>query len=301
VTYRKHLDVVGNHIGDVPVRQLRPEQVAAMISSLADSGSASRAVNIRNVLVQVLNEAVTLGLAVDNVAQKVKRPRVTRKSKRTLTPDEIGRLLENCGPRYVAAVALCFVQGWRISEALGLAWQDIDFDEGTIQLTRAATYLDGQGMVLGPPKTHRTAGRQLVGPTVLKLLQRRQALQTEDREKLGDTWPAVTYEDQTVDLVFTSSNGHPMLRQHVDRAVRKAATAANLDPSNIGTHTGRRSVVTSLYASGAFDLGDVARFVGHSDVATTKTYVQSEGDRPEAVSRRALELLDPSQDRSHVL
>jgi hypothetical protein len=98
VTYRKHLDVVGNHIGDVPVRQLRPEQVAAMISNLVDTGSASRAVNIRNVLVQVLNEAVTLGLAVDNVAQKVKRPRVTQKSKWTLTPDEIGRLLEIAAP-----------------------------------------------------------------------------------------------------------------------------------------------------------------------------------------------------------
>ncbi|MDH4076310.1 MAG: hypothetical protein OEW29_10270, partial [Acidimicrobiia bacterium] len=38
---------------------------------------------------------------------------------------------------------------------------------------------------------------------------------------------------------------------------------------------------------------DVASFVGHSDVATTRGYVQHEGDRPLLVSLRALEFLDP--------
>ena len=46
-----------------------------------------------------------------------------------------------------------------------------------------------------------------------------------------------------------------------------------------------------------FDLADVARFVGHSDVATTRGYVQSEGSRPLRVSQRALELLDPTGSR----
>jgi Phage integrase, N-terminal SAM-like domain len=69
-TYEKQLRLVSSRLGDIPVRHLRPEQVAAFVSDIVDSGSASRAVNVRTLLVQVLNEAVTLGLAEDNVAQK---------------------------------------------------------------------------------------------------------------------------------------------------------------------------------------------------------------------------------------
>ena len=77
-TYEKQLRLVAGHLGEVPVRQLRPEQVTAFISDLVDTGSASRAVNVRTLLVQVLNEGVSLGLAEENIAKKVKRPRVPR-------------------------------------------------------------------------------------------------------------------------------------------------------------------------------------------------------------------------------
>jgi len=293
-TYEKQLRLVSAGIGDVPVRRLRPEQVAAFVSKVIDSGSASRALNVRTVLVQVLDEAVNLGLAEENVAKKVRRPRVPKVQRRTLTPLEVGRLLAACDERFVAAVALCFVQGWRVSEALGLAWQDLDLEASTVRLRRAATYADGHGMILGPPKTKRTAGRQLLGPTVIQLLGQRRELQARDRAVLGDAWPTVLYEGEPIDLVFTTAAGTPMLRQHVDRALRLAAAEAGMNPAELGTHAGRRSVVTNLYASGTFDLADVARFVGHSDVATTRGYVQHEGERPLMVSQKALELLDPT-------
>ena len=208
-----------------------------------------------------------------------------------------GALLAACDERFVAAVALCFVQGWRVSEALGLAWEDIDFEEGAVRLRRGATYADGHGMILGPPKTKRTAGRQLLGPTVLELLRRRRELQAQDQPRAGGAWPEIVYEGEHLQLVFTNQRGKLMLRQHVDKAIRAAAIAAGIDPSHLGTHTGRRSVVTNLYASGNFELEDVARFVGHSDVGTTRGYVQHEGERPALVSRKALELLDPWADR----
>ena len=291
-TYGKQLKVVNNSLGGVPVRKLRPEQVTTFLSGLIDAGSATRARNIRTLLVQVLDEAVSLGLAEDNVAKKVRPPRIPRVQRRTLTPAEVAALLRACDERFVAAVALCYVQGWRVSEALGLAWEDIEFDEGTVRLRRGATYADGHGMILGPPKTKRTAGRQLLGPTVLELLRRRREVQAQDRLRTG-VWPDVVYEGEHIELVFTSQSGKPMLRQHVDKAIRVAATAVGIDPSHLGTHTGRRSVVTSLYASGTFELEDVARFVGHSDVATTRGYIQHEGERPLIVSQKALQLLDP--------
>lgn len=295
-TYEKQLKVISGSLGDVPVRKLRPEQVTTFLSRLIDVGSATRASNVRTLLVQVLDEAVSLGLAEENVAKKVRRPRIPRVQRRTLTPAEVAALLAACDERFVAAVALCYVQGWRVSEALGLAWEDIDFEEGTVRLRRGATYADGHGMILGPPKTTRTAGRQLLGPTVLELLERRRELQAEDRRRAGGAWPEVVFESEQLHLAFTNQSGNLMLRQHVDRAIRVAATAAGIDPSHLGTHTGRRSVVTNLYASGTFEIEDVARFVGHADVATTRGYVQHEGERPLIVSKKALQLLDPASE-----
>lgn len=292
-TYDKQLRVVGDHLGNVAVRQLRPEQVAAFLSHMIDAGSAARARNIRTLLVQVLDEAVNLGLAEENVARKVRPPRVPKLHRRTLSPAEVAQLFDACDERYVASVALCFVQGWRISEALGLAWQDLDLDAGAVRLRRAATYADGIGMMLGPTKTLRTAGRQLLGPTVVELLRKQRVLQDAYRHAAATSWPEVWYGGEGLELVFTNPAGRPVLRQHVDRAIRKAAGRIGIDASHLGTHDGRRSVVTNLYASGDFDLADVARFVGHADVNTTKGYVQTEGERPRMVSQRALELLDP--------
>lgn len=268
-TYEKQLRAVNERLGEVPVRKLRPEQVAGVIADIAD-GSASRARNIRMLLVQLLDEAVNLGLAEDNVARKVRSPRVPKVQRRTLSPAEVARLVSVCDERYVAAVALCFVQGWRVSEALGLAWQDLDLDAGTVRLRRGATYADGIGMVLGAPKTSRTAGRQLLAPTTLTLLAAHHDRSQRLRGERVVPWPEVSYQGEVLDLVFVNPAGSLMLRQHVDKAIRKAAEAVGLDPSEIGTHTGRRSVVTNLYASGDLDLEDVARFVGHSDVSTTR-------------------------------
>ena len=111
---------------------------------------------MRTLLVQVLDEAVSLGLAEENVAKKVRPPRVPKVQRPRLTPSQVSQLLDACDERFVAAVALCFVQGWRISEALGLAWQDLDLDAGTVRLRRGATYADRVGMILGPTTAPHT-------------------------------------------------------------------------------------------------------------------------------------------------
>lgn len=176
-----------------------------------------------------------------------------------------------------------------------MAWQDLDLATGTVRVRRPATYQDGVGMVLGPTKTVRAMAQQLLAPSVVRLLAERQSIQGVDQELAGDAWPEVYYEGERLDPVFTNAAGSLMLRQHVGRALRKAAKSAGLDRSALGTHTGRRSVVTNLYSDVSFDLADVAGFVGHAGVATTRRYIQHEGDRPTQVSKRACELLDPAE------
>ena len=85
-----------------------------------------------------------------------------------------------------------------------------------------------------------------------------------------------------------------MNRQAVVKEIERAAKKAGIDSEAIATHTGRRTVITALYADGNLDLADVARHVGHSDTKTTAGYVRSLGQRPADTARKAAQLLDPS-------
>ena len=71
--------------------------------------------------------------------------------------------------------ALLFIQGWRVSEVLGLAWGDLDLDAAVAEVRRACSYADGVGMVLGPPKTEGVIGRHHLTPIVAELLRRRRS------------------------------------------------------------------------------------------------------------------------------
>jgi integrase len=137
----------------------------------------------------VLAVAVAYGLAAPNATDAVKPPRAERQETRALTPEEARRLIgAAAGDRFGAAVALLFVQGWRVSEVLGLAWGDVNFETGTATVRRAAVYVDGQGTVLGPPKTAGSRGLHHLAPGVLALLEARRRIQREERSS-GGPWP----------------------------------------------------------------------------------------------------------------
>jgi integrase len=93
--------------------------------------------------------------------------------------------------------------------------------------------------------------------------------------------------------VFTTPAGGLVLRQSVAKLVKQAAKAAGIT-AQLATHTGRRWVITNLYADGNEDIDDIARFVGHSNPVTTARYVKRLGKRPQSVATRAAALLDPA-------
>lgn len=95
-------------------------------------------------------------------------------------------------------------------------------------------------------------------------------------------------------MVFTTQAGGLVNRQAIVNDIGRAARKAGLDPEGIATHTGRRTVITALYANGNLDLGDVARHVGHSDTKTTAGYVRDLGQRPADTAKAAARLLDPT-------
>ena len=106
--------------------------------------------------------------------------------------------------RLGAAVTLLCGQGWRVSEVLGLAWEDLD--AGTAQIRRGASYTSSVGMVIGSTKTSGAEGIHYLAPVSVAHLRQRREEQRAEREKVGAEWPVHEYEGQKLSMVLTSTH-----------------------------------------------------------------------------------------------
>ncbi|MFN0028401.1 MAG: tyrosine recombinase XerC [Acidimicrobiales bacterium] len=292
--YRDRVNRLSATLGDKPVATLRSEDVAQWVTSLTRAGLAPNTIKATKVVLgQVLDQAVRGELVARNVATGVRGPASKDTEGRALSVEDARRLLAAArDDRLGAAVWLLFVNGWRVSEVLGLAWDDLDLDAGTVTVRRAATYVDGIGMVLGPTKTKGALGNHHLAPGVVAILQARQAIQDSEREAAGPVWRSNhRCEGQPVPLVFTTLDGGIVNRQAVTKVVARCATSVGIDPAGLGTHGGRRTVITALYGAEGLDLADIARHVGHASPSTTAGYVRDLGNRPANTAAAAARLL----------
>ena len=153
------------------------------------------------------------------------------------------------------------------------------------------------GRTFGPTKTAGATGVHHLAPGTVERLRAWKKRQAEERLAAGPLWQTHTYESVVVDPVFTQPDGRLVARQQIDKLLRRAAERIGIDATRLGTHVGRRTVVTTLYTAGT-DIGDIARHVGHASPTTTSGYVASLGDRPVKTARLAAKLLDTPMSRS---
>ena len=295
-TYRKALVYLVADLGHVRVIDVGAEMLTVWQSNLLDRFAPYTVLSCRKACRQIFTEAVKLGLLASNPFDLVKAPRARGiKEGRALSPEDARKLVAAAEHvRLGAAVTLLFCQGWRVSEVLGLAWDDLDLDAGTARIQRAATHSASAGVTLGATKTSGAQGVHLLAPIAIAQLRARRAEQAAERLAFGSGWPKHTYQGKPISPVFTNTTGGLVNRQAITKVIERAARRAGLDPTGLATHAGRRTVITALYADGGLDLADVARHVGHSNPSTTAAYVKSLGQRPTATARRAAELLDPT-------
>jgi integrase len=287
---------LADDIGHLPVVEVGPETLIEWQSGQLDRHAPLTVLNSRKVGRQAFAEAVKVRLIASNPFDLVKPPRAKRVNPgRALSADDAKSLVRAAQSfRLGAAVTLLFCQGWRVSEVLGLAWDDLDLDAGTAHIRRGAAYTPSTGTALGPTKTSGAEGVHFLAPVSIDHLLRRREEQGQERRRFEGEWPSHEYEGERLSMVFTTAEGELSNRQAVVKTIERSAKAAGLDPKGLATHSGRRTVITALYADGGLDLADIARHVGHVDTATTAEYVRSLGNRPRDTAWRAAQLLDPT-------
>jgi integrase len=308
-TSRSHVARIVDTLGEVLVEELDYMTVTAWQAKLLESLAPKTVRLHRETLAQVMDEAVKTGTIKANPVRSVRPPAAPWGDFDALDADEIQALVDAARhERLGAAVAVLFNQGWRVSEVLGLADEDLYLDEdltepaedlaqdpgdvaGRAVVRRKAIYITGQGMELQPyTKALGSMGEYWLQSPVVELLRERlEVVRAERRENFG-YWPTHTCDGQSVNLLFVrEDNGGILHPRHIAAAVRRCVKAAGLD-AHLGTHGGRRSVVTSMWSEGHESLENIAQYVGHRSPNSTSRYVKKLGKRPKAIADRASRL-----------
>jgi integrase len=181
---------------------------------------------------------------------KGERPSVANGRKQVLELEEITRLITAAPARYQALVATVAYTGVRISEALGLVWDDVDFDAGVVHV-RKQLGRDGQRV---RPKTDEAVRDVMLLGALAGVLR---------AHKLASSHSGPD------DFVFASEMGTPLQVRNVSRrGLDKAIEDAGLAGHRIGWHLLRHGFGSMLLAQGE-NVVFVSGQLGHADPKIT--------------------------------
>lgn len=182
---------------------------------------------------------------------RLKPSRRGRSLPKPLGEREMSTLLNSLGThdatalRDRALLELLYGTGARVSEAVGINLEDLDFDEDLILVTGKGS----KQRLVPMGSTLRGALQDYLGPA-------------------GRT--ALTGVKKTARL-FLNARGGPLSRQGVDLIIHKHALAAGIDTRKVSAHVFRHSCATHMLAHGA-DIRVVQELLGHASIATTQIY-----------------------------
>ena len=246
---------------DGGLMQAPAEAVEAWFADLSRRGlSAATAARRRSSVRQFYRFALAEGWRPDDPSRRLDAPRQGRPLPRSLSRDEIDRLLAAAaardaaaGLRLVALVELAYASGLRVSELLGLKVEAV---------RRDPAYL----IVRGKGGKERLAPLNPAARTALKAwLTARDARRKPEVPDSPWLFPS------------SSRSGHLTPRRFA-QLLDEAAVTAGLDPAWVSPHVLRHAFATHLLEGGA-DLRVVQTLLGHTDTATTQIYTHVATDR----------------------
>ena len=191
------------------------------------------------------------GLVPVDVSREVRPAAPPRRLPKAISVEDVERLLDAAGYpgtalalRDRALLEVLYGTGARISEAVGLAVDDLDLTDNTVLLS-------GKG------------GKQRRVPVGSYAAKAVSAYLVQAR-------PALAVAGKGSPRLFLNARGGPLSRQSAWVVLRTAAERAGL-AAGISPHTLRHSFATHLLEGGA-DVRVVQELLGHASIMTTQIY-----------------------------
>ena len=264
-TYRRYEELARLHIkpalGRLKLKALTPAHVRGLYREKLDSGLAPRTVNyIHRTLYKALKQAVADGLIPRNVASVVEAPKPTKKEIRPLNHAQVSALFEAArGDRLEALYIVAVMMGLREGELLGLKWEDVDLQAGTLSVRRSLSYTEKEPK-FNSPKNGKGRSLKLTA-TAMDALRRHRIAQNQERLQLGSLW-----EDH--DLVFPSQTGKPVRAWSlIGGPFKRLWKRAGL-PESTRFHDLRHTCATLLLTQGVHPKF-VQELLGHATISIT--------------------------------
>jgi integrase len=270
------------HWGSVRLSEVRTTEVESWLRSLPLAKSSCA--KIRGILSVLFNHACRHELFDRNPIRLVRQGAKRRTTPNVLTPAEIKALIHGLGLRERTLVLLAASTGLRQSELFGLKWGDINFAQGTMNVTRSIVY-----GVVGPCKTEASQKPVPVHPTVLEALAK---WKEGSRYTKSDDWVFASRRHRGRKPIW----GQAILRKHI----RPVAQRVGIE-KQFGWHTFRHTYSTLLRSVGT-EFKVMQELLRHSSLRSTlDVYTQAISPAKHAAQAAVLALVFAPETNSSAL
>ena len=209
------------------------------------------------------------GLTGNNPMLTIRTPKLEKRLPKFMTEEQVTKLLQTpkdtdlLGCRDKAMLEVIYSTGMRVSELVGLNFEDIDFAGGVLK-------------VRGKGRKERLSP---IGETAVAAMKKYIEMRNQ-----------IVPPNQSATALFINKHGQRLSTRSVRRKLDKYLIEAHLDP-DISPHTLRHSFATHMLNHGA-DLRSVQEMLGHQSLSTTQIYTHLS-------TKRIQDAYDSAHPRAH--
>lgn len=285
-TIDRYKSMIAAHIvpklGAKKIKKLSPMDVQKFVNSLTDECSLSpKSVKcIHGALHSALKSAYSMKFIMNNPADNIVLPKVQKAEANFIAGDDLKRFLEAASEdEYYHEILFSVFTGVRIGELLGLQWDCVNFETGTITIKRNLQLLHGEYHV----QTTKSDKERTLSPApfVMDMLQEQRK---DQRKQIKELWAmGITWK---TDYVFTRGDGSNISGNTLRKHFKRILAAADL-PEDTHYHDLRHSYAVFALESGD-NLKEIQAALGHYSAAfTANTYAHvSDQARKESAARQ---------------
>ena len=248
------------------LRELEARHLQMFYSEMLRRVTPNTVIHYHAVIHSALKYAVKTDMLIQNVADKVDRPRKNSFQPVFLSADEMQKMFEALrGTKLELPVLVATFYGLRRGEVVGLKWDAIDFERNTITIKHIVTNakIDGKCEIVCADRAKTKSSLRslpLVSNIREKLLALREQ-QKENRRVCGNC-----YSKKYDGYVFVDAMGNIFNPRSVTANFSKLLEQNGL--RHIRFHDLRHSCASLLLANDV-PLKHIQEWLGHSDIGTT--------------------------------